>query len=433
MIIYSSILTHRLRYTADFISMQLTGEPALISQNQQEYIASDRLRLNYSDQRITPDELWIRPQGLLFENGIRQQDMVCTDWQGQLIFFPTAGDWPFDLFSAVFFLLSRYEEYLPHEKDSYGRYAYENSLASREGFLNRPLVNEWLQALKGMLRNKFPGHSFQEHTFRFQPTYDIDEAYAFKYKEWWRSAGGAIKDLLRGRFARFNQRRRVLNGLETDPYDAFTWMDDLHRPLKLKPRYFFLMAGRNKGYDKHILPTQPALQTLVRQLATHYDIGLHPSWQSGDETALLQKEKETLEQISSLKITASRQHYIRFSLPHTFRLLLEAGIRDDYSMGYGSINGFRASVASSFYWYDLEKEQTTPLLLHPFCWMEANAHFEQKLSPPEALDELYQYYQQIKKVNGTMISIWHNTFLGTDSLYEGWREVYAQFVKESAG
>ena len=102
-------------------------------------------------------------------------------------------------------------------------------------------------------------------------------------------------------------------------------------------------------------------------------------------------------------------------------------------MGYGSINGFRASVASPFYWYDLEKGEQTPLLLFPFCYMEANSFYEQHFSPQQALEELYHYYNVVKAVNGTFIMIWHNHFLGTDRLYAGWREVYEQFIDATAG
>ena len=99
-------------------------------------------------------------------------------------------------------------------------------------------------------------------------------------------------------------------------------------------------------------------------------------------------------------------------------------------MGYGSINGFRASVASSFYWYDLEKEEATTLRLFPFCFMDANSFYEQKYTAQQAMEELLNYYRIIKKVNGLMITIWHNNFLGTDKLLAGWKEVYEVFLKE---
>jgi hypothetical protein len=97
-------------------------------------------------------------------------------------------------------------------------------------------------------------------------------------------------------------------------------------------------------------------------------------------------------------------------------------------MGYGSINGFRASVASSFYWFDLEKNEKTSLLLYPFCFMDANSFYEQQLTPREAFEELMHYYNSIKKVQGMMVTIWHNNFLGTDPQYKGWRK-FMRFFK----
>ena len=207
-------------------------------------------------------------------------------------------------------------------------------------------------------------------------------------------------------------------------------MDNLHRPHKLKPRYFFHVAGKTGKYDRNILPTETAMQNLIRHHADKYAVGVHPSWQSGDDASLIKKEIETIESITKIKITSSRQHFIRFSLPQTYRQLIEAGIKEDFSMGYGSINGFRASVASPFYWYDLEKEQTTYLLLYPFCYMEANSFYERKQNPEQALQEMRHYCNEIKKVGGTLITIWHNTFLGTDEKFRGWREAYKTFFEE---
>ncbi len=430
MIIYSPVITHRLVYIADFIGRELTGEPARVTDRLEEFRAATGVRVNYSPARITTDEFWIAPHTLLFESGIHEQDTGCFMWNNQKAFFSTVGDHVFDLFAAAFFLLSRYEEYLPHEKDGFGRYAHTHSLAYKEDFLDIPLVNTWLQKFRAELQHQFPGATFKQKTFRFLPTYDIDEAWSFKHKQWWRSAGAALKDLLSGRFGRVKQRRRVLNNREPDPFDSYDWIDDLHRPYSLHPRYFFLLAGQTGKYDRNILPTETAMQSLVNRHAEKYETGIHPSWQSGDDPSLIRKEKELLEMITRRKVISSRQHFIRFRLPDTYRHLLEAGLQEDFSMGYGSINGFRASVASPFYWYDLEKEQVTSLLLHPFCFMEANSFFEQRATPEQALEEMRHYHREVKKVNGQLITIWHNTFLGMDPMYAGWKEVYARFVKE---
>ncbi|HMU45589.1 MAG TPA: polysaccharide deacetylase family protein [Chitinophagaceae bacterium] len=427
MLIYATSIQPRLRYIAEFISSQLDDSLLLLTSDKVEFSAYDGVKINYSDETITTDEFRINPVALLFETGIKEQELKVFQSGNYKAFFKTQGDFNFDIFAASFYLLSRYEEYLPHKKDIYGRYAYENSLAYKENFLDIPLVNIWLKHFKEALISKFPGSSFTESHFRFLPTYDIDEAYSFKHKSWKRSAGGAIKDLLVGRFQRFRKRRKVLNGSESDPFDSYTWIDDLHRPYNIRPNYFFLIADKNSRYDKNILPAEPVFQLLVRQHAGKYKIGVHPSWRSGDQPDLIKQEIETLEEITKLKITSSRQHYIRFTLPETYRHLISAGIKEDFSMGYGSINGFRASVASPFYWYDLEKEQATHLKLYPFCYMEANSFYEQKFSTKQAFDEMMHYYKEVKKINGTLITIWHNTFLGTEQKFKGWREVYYKF------
>lgn len=431
MIVFSNTISHRLKYITDFIGTEITGQPYNITNDAEEFKNFDGPKINYTREKITADEYWVQPDSLLFEKEIKQQTVDCFEVKGYKAFFKTGGDFPFDIFAAIFYLLSRYEEYLPHRKDMYGRYAHENSLAFKENFLNFPLVNIWLQHFKEALQQRFPSFTTHHSPFTFLPTYDIDEAYSYKHKEWWRSAGAAVKDLLKGNMNGFSLRRKVLNNKGQDPFDSYEWMDDLHRPYKLKPKYFFLMAEKSGKYDKNILPKETAMQTLIKQHADKYDIGIHPSWRSGDDTSLIKKEIDTIEHITTKKITSSRQHYIRFTLPKTFRFLIAAGIQEDYSMGYGSINGFRASVASPFYWYDLEKEETTYLLLHPFCYMEANSFYEQKITPLQALEEMQHYYYEVKKINGMLITIWHNNFLGTEERFKGWREVYTAFIKET--
>jgi hypothetical protein len=198
----------------------------------------------------------------------------------------------------------------------------------------------------------------------------------------------------------------------------------------MRPYYFFLAAARQEGVDRNIPITAPGLQELIRYHAAGSRVGIHPSWQSGEKESLLKEEIEWMEYVSGQRIDRSRQHYIRFTLPETYRRLLRYGIDRDFSMGYGSINGFRASVASSFYWYDLEKEERTLLRLFPFCFMDANSYYEQRYTPAAAMTELNWYYQRIRKVNGLMVTIWHNSILGRDSEFVGWREVYEIFLKQ---
>jgi hypothetical protein len=429
-LIFTDTITPRLQYITDFIGKEIYGKPFELTTDADLFSNHTGPKINYSHKRINNEELLLNNCDLLFENLIREQNISCFGINDFRAFFKTEGDYPFDIFAASFYLLTRYEEWLPHKKDMYGRYAHENSLAFKEGFLHLPLINIWLNDFKKVLKEKFPNLTTQNSRFTFLPTYDIDEAFSYKHKGFMRTIGGAARQLTTGKLQMLKERIKVLSGRSEDPYDSYCWTDSLHKEYQLNPIYFFHVAQANGKYDKNILPSQPAIQQLIMQHAEKYSIGIHPSWRSGDDESLLEKEIRILETLTEKKITSSRQHYIRFTLPNTFRRLIDAGITDDYSMGYGSINGFRASVASSFYWYDLEKEESTKLLLHPFCFMEANSYYEQKYSLQQTTEELKHYYTIIKSVNGILITIWHNSFLGTDKRFTGWREVYKEFVKD---
>ncbi|HJU46033.1 MAG TPA: polysaccharide deacetylase family protein, partial [Chitinophagaceae bacterium] len=423
-------VTSRLNYIINLISRELFKEPAAITTDIDAYNRYDGPRINYSSHRLNDSEFFIQSTPLLFEKGIRAQPVGCFEQEGYRAFFKNEGNMGFDILAASFYLVSRYEEYLPHAKDEYGRYAHTNSLAYKEGFLNTPLVNTWLQDMKRLLKEKFPGLYFNYKDFRFLATYDIDIAYSYLYKGWWRNLGGALRSLWKGQFRLLAERINVLRGKQKDPFDSYEWLDALHLYCRPRSYYFFLVTDKRGTYDKNIRPEHPAMQKLINYHANGYTIGLHPSWQSGDKELLLREEKEMLEYITGKDIIHSRQHYIRFTLPEAFRQLIKAGVQKDFSMGYGSINGFRASIASSFYWYDLEREEETPLKLYPFCFMDSNAFFEQKLAPQQAFDEMMHYYYAVKKVNGLLITIWHNSILGADPQFKGWREVYEIFLKE---
>lgn len=431
LLIYSHISSSRLQYICSFIFKEQLGLEYKITIDSEAFKNYEGAKINYSEKAISDHEFHIYNHSLVFENEIKQQDVSCFMTEKYKAFFKTPGaDLPFDIFAASFYLLSRYEEYLPHTTDMYGRFAHENALAFKEGFLNLPVINIWLLDLASRLSVKFPGGelhtsvNFQRSTFSFIPTYDIDIAYSYKHKGWLRNMGGFLK-------SPSLERIQVLTGNARDPFDSYDWLHQLHKQYALKPVYFFLVAEKNGQFDKNILPYQDVMWRLVKKHSVLYETGIHPSWQSNTDPAILKKEIQWLAEMSGNKhISRSRQHYIKLSLPETYRILLDAGIKQEYSMGYGSINGFRASVASSFFWYDLEAELQTNLRIHPFCFMDANSFYEQKFTAVEAYRELLHFYHICKVVNGTLITIWHNNFLGTAREFEGWGKMYEQFIAQ---
>ncbi len=433
LLLYSHTISPRLQYIVDFVGKELFDDPIIITTDKVFFNQSGAPRINYSDADFSEQEFFIQCTPLLFETGIRAQSIDCIEVNYQKAFFQTRGDFSFDILAASFYLISRYEEYLPYEMDEYGRYAHTSSLAFKERFLQVPLVNIWLKEFKKSLQQKFPSLQFKRTHFKFIPSYDIDIAYSYLEKGFRRNAGGFIKSISEGKWHQVKERFSVLRHKQKDPYDAYEWLDALHLYCNVKPIYFFLVAQIQQGYDKNIPTASKMLQELIAYFAKVYEVGVHPSWQSSAAigTKMINEEKEWLEVITEKKIMHTRQHYIKFDLPGGYRRLIDCGLLNDYSMGYGSINGFRASVASAFFWFDLEKNEPTALQIFPFCYMDANAFYEQKLSTQKAYEELVYYYNTVKKLNGLFITIWHNNFLGTANEYRGWKEMYELFMKEN--
>ncbi|MES2776661.1 MAG: hypothetical protein V4722_20960 [Bacteroidota bacterium] len=430
MFLYTNHITPRLEYMAHWLGTRLFGTALQICTDK-ENLARPGWVLNYTSKPLDDIEsFWINPHPLLFQSGISPQSVEVKTKDGLSYFFETGGDHHFDVLAASFYLIQRYEEYLPHTKDMYGRYAHENSLAFRNNFLHWPLVDLWINELRdkiqgSRIKDQAPG--VKRQAFSFVPTFDIDIAYSYRGKGFIRNLAGVARSF--GQWQLLKERWYVLLGKQQDPFDIFNELDALHQEYDLEPIYFFLMANKRVGYDKNIPPATQEMKNLAADIGGKYATGIHPSWQSGDDEYLLAQEIETLRSGINKNIFISRQHYIRMQLPETYQRLISHGIIEDHSMGYGSINGFRGSSCVPYYWYDLQTEQTTPLKIVPFCYMEANSIFEQKHTPAQALEELKQYHDVVKKVGGTLSTIFHNHLIGMDENGRKWMDMYTKFLK----
>jgi hypothetical protein len=414
----------RLTYTLDWLFRDVYQRDYTISDENTEAPASETIYYGKgSDGYFT-----IPDAGLLWEQGINQQQVNPGTWNDLPVFFQTEGspDLPYDIFSAIFFFISRYEEYYPFTPDKYGRYPATDSVLFKQGILQRPIVDEWINMFTTELNKK--GFNVSLPSFRFLPTYDIDIAYSYKHKGFIRIAGGIAKGLSVGNFSSIRDRVSVLLGLGKDPYDAFEWLNKIHLDLNLWPVYFILAALKNTAYDKNISPDKSSMRQVILDLSSNSLIGLHPSFFSDQEEVFL-AERMVMEGIIGHEINKSRQHYIRLKLPETYRSLIRRGVKEDFSMGYGTRLGFRAGTGRSFNWFDLGEEKVTSLRIHPFCFMDTTARFEEGLNAKEAFDLLELMKQRLADNSSQLITVFHNFSIGTDKEWPGWQEQYGRFLK----
>jgi hypothetical protein len=428
-LVYTSNITPRVRYIFHFIFHDILNMAYDLTSDKQKFEASGLPRINYSETEME-GILKIIPHSLLFETGIKEQKIRITEWKGTKLFFQTDSllDVPFDLFAASFFLLTRYEEYLPHKKDIHGRFPAEESLSFKNGFLEEPVVDQWAFLFANVLKHQYPNFKIPERKFQYIPTIDIDVAYAYKYKGLGRTVGAFAKDLIQFNFHNNLSRIKVLLGLEKDPYDTYDFFEKLHQHYDLSPVFFFLV-GRYAQFDKNHSIRKKEYQELIKKISTGVQVGLHPSYGSNSDYNALKKEADGFSQIIGRKVAKSRQHFLKLTIPETYRNLNRIGIQEDYTMGFASKPGFRAGTCTSFYFYDLEMEEQTLLKIFTFQVMDGTLNQYMKLNQEEAVEKIRKIVNSVKLVNGTFISLWHNESVGEQREWKDWSGVYEEMLK----
>jgi hypothetical protein len=280
LLVYTQKITPRLRYTFKHIITRILGIPVDFTTKIETFIAHNELKMSYAKQPLG-DEFFVRSHDLLFEQGIGEVEFKVLQWDETPCFF-VAGEKstiPYDIFAASFYLLSRYEEYLPYVKDEHGRYTAAESLAYKHDFLTTPIVDIWCQKFKKVLLETFESLAYEERAFSFRPVINIPIAYAYKKRGIIRTIGGYLTDIFKFRFSRFIDRSAVLIGMREDPYDNFEEFIKLHKEYKTEAHYFF-QIGDYSTYDHNISVYKNVFIRLIKNVSYYSKVGLLASYYS---------------------------------------------------------------------------------------------------------------------------------------------------------
>jgi hypothetical protein len=338
------------------------------------------------------------------EETIVDQKLFITHQKQQPVFFQTTDkyDLQFDIFSAVFYLITRYEEYLLHEPDTHGRYKSTNSILSKKEFNFSPIVDVWLNTFKEDLWKMNPNLNFKNFEFEYIPTFDIDNAFKYLGRNWKHKPPNI-----------FNKEcRNVLLKKQPDPYDTFNFIFNEIDKYHLQPIFFFLLNDDSKS-NSNVSPNSKLLHLKINA-CINFQLGIHPSYSSNLENNTA-KEIKLLEEISHQPIMLSRQHFLKFKFPTTFLLLDSLNIKTDFSLAYPDIIGFRAGFSREIPFFNLKTNTPTNLIIQPTCWMDATYEYYQKdLDEDIIFQNFLDLYNLLKKNNGKLVTIFHNDLLTKD-------------------
>lgn len=429
LLFYTPQITNRLRYIADVLLGEALGFNIQFTTDEVSFFNADEPKIYYGYQP-QQQAVSIYANGLLFEKGIKPKTPDISRFQNIPVIFECENSFslPFDIFSASFYFISRYEEYLPFQADAHGRFAAEESFAYRNRFLETPAVDYYVLMLKELLQQRYPSISLKKQKFEFIPTYDIDSAYAHKNKGFVRNLGSVLLSLSKGNFSAVKNLLEVVTSMKADPFDTYTMLHEWHKEYLMNPIYFFLM-GDYDTYDKNISIHISEFKTLIKSVADVAQVGIHPSYASNASTEKLSKEIKRLSGVLNREIKLSRQHFLKLRFPETYENILANDITDDYTMGYASQPGFRASYSKPFFFYNIETETKTNLKIHPFAFMDATFQYYHEITPRQSLTFILPIIEKLKQVNGTCISLSHNASFFDQKHWIGWKEAYQTILK----
>lgn len=420
--IYSQhISAPRLLYILQELFTRRLGIDYQLTDNFENFHSYSGPKINYSHFECE-HALQIIPHEIITENHVTNHHLsVKHHHVWDTLMLQQQGEIPFELFSASFYLLSRYEEYLPHKVDDHGRFEADQSLAVQYGFIETPLVDKWAMQLKVVLEKHFGPISATPPEYRFISTFDIDTAYLYKGLEQERQLRKLVKSITFLNVTNLTEQFNVRKGKLQDPYDTYDYIAEVTNKCKV---LYFILSGGDSEFDELIPMETAEMQSLLKSLSLKYTLGLHPSYESFDNKEMIVREKQILEETIQQAVAISRQHFLRFRLPQTMNLLIECGIKEDYSMAYGEIVGFRASTAHPFLFFDLELNKATELLLYPPTLMDVTLRYSMNLTIQAAITKAEQLIQEVRSVNGAFISLFHNSNLSATNEWLPWKEVF---------
>ena len=427
-LVYTPKITRRIEYIFKHIFINIIGLNVDFTSEVNEFVSFEGPKLSYAPKRLS-NEFYIKSNSILLEQGFSDIEIDVKDWdKSKCFFYNENGTVPFDIFAASFYLISRYEEYLPHLKDVYGRFSFQESIAHKNNFLEEPVIDIWAYKLKESLCSFFPNVIFDDRKFKLKTIIDVPSVYYYKNKGFLRTIGGVFTDLARLKPKNIYTRLLVIFRLQKDPYDTFNWIVNKQKQVSDKFLFFFLV-GKFSTYDKNISLIKQPFVNIIKLVSDYSIIGLKLSFFALSNLNILKKEKADIESITNRDLTISRNSFSKVNLPINYRNLIKLNIREDYTMGYVNKIGFRASTCTPFLFYDIDNDIQTPLLINPYNLMDysllnINSFLDKK-------EKVIETINKVKSVNGTFTSIFHNYSFSNDSRWKRFKEIFEIIINSN--
>lgn len=406
LLIYTQKLTPRIDYIFKHVCVGMLGIEISFTSEIEAFISHNHPKISYGKVPLG-SELYFEASDLLLENKIKAQEIDVMKWGYTYGFFPSSekSALAYDIFAASFYLITRYEEYLPDNLDASGDFSVKQSLAFKNGFLMEPLIDIWADIFLNILLVSFPQLEYKKNSYKVNGLMEATQPFAYANQNVLNTTSGYLKELGQWKLKEVVTRTQTLLGIKPDPYDTFSWIIQ-NTKIAEKSIIVFFMLGDNEDISKRQNTYSLKFQQKIKFIGDYEEVAIVFSKNTVEDHELMKEEKSRMEAITHRPLRCSMFIDQSLKLPEAYRGLIQLEIEKDYSMGYSEAVGYRASTCSDFLFYDLEYELKTPLVISPIAISTQALRMHDSKSAERIVE---QYQEEILNLGGELNFLFSNT------------------------
>ena len=429
-LVYTHQITPRLTYIFKHIFENMLGVSIGFTKTIETFVAHSGPKFSYTKKQLG-NEYFIPAHTLLYEQGVKLQTLDVESLDGFPIFFKTQVDsfFSFDIFAASFFLLSRYEEALPHIKTPQGFFDPAQSIAGQYGFLELPVVDLWVKHLQKNLTVAFPEFfNTNDEKKKSIKNVLIEVLVPFRYKH--RSLLVSLSDFFKSLWTfdllQLFEQLAVLFRIKEDPFNTFNTWKSFFKSSTVSPKIFFLFS-ESSSFQSTVSIFNLSYQKIIKTMSDLFSIGLLVSVKSQLKASdFLELEKNNFESLTHKPISDIRMSSEIQNLNTVYESLVVQEFNSDYSMGYQKTFGFRAGTATPFYFYSLSNEFQLPLKIIPIITTEMGLKI---MSPEKAFQLLNDIHENLPLSSSSLTIVISNRFFSPIDENKSWLQEFKNYIK----
>lgn len=329
----------------------------------------------------------------------------------------------YDILGLTYWMLSRQEEVGGTCLDNHGRFPATSSHAFKHGYLERPVVDEWLYVLGQVILRTWPGINLKKHSFRMQVSHDVDQPSLYAFKSPISVARMMVGHLIKRRdlisffkapYIKFSSHSKIS---QHDPFNTFEWIMDQSDLCGISSAFYFICGGSDP-LDAEYKPDDIRIRNLLLRIYERgHEIGLHPSYGSYKSIEMICQEAEILRRIcgeEGIKQCewGGRMHYLRWEHATTLQAFSNARLSYDNTLSYADRPGFRCGTCFEYPAFNPITMRLLPLRIRPLVMMECSLIDDAYLglgTSQAALDKALALKNTCAKVSGVFSFLWHNS------------------------